>query len=275
MVLRAGFHFLDYMNINPPIILCLGLPGSASTWVFNVCAQLVSLSQRSVKRGYADNLPDLLNTVKPSNERVDTYVIKSHLAGQEFSDYLSANDSFYVLTVRDPRDCVVSLMELFGFSFDYALNQLMCSCDSLMKFQSLGGILLRYEDRFFQSRRTIPMLCQYLGLEAEVDFTSLEHLNSQESIMEFINSFDELPDGRILKVNDDDDDSFDVVTHWHRHHFGDGLTGKWNTRLSKTQKVVINQMLAYPLKRLGYEILDDSKVPVHSQFASSPELIRN
>jgi len=270
-------HFsFDYMNHRiPPMILCLGLQGSASTWAFNVCAQLVTLAQGSVQCVYADCLQDLFNSVKAGEEQASTYVVKSHFADEDFSDYLSATGSRYVLTVRDPRDCIVSLMERFGFPFDVALSHLVCSCHALMRAQSLnGGLLLRYEDQFFQSRRTIPMLRQYLGLGGEVDCASLDRLNSQESIMEFINTFDELPEGRILKINEDSDDALDVVTQWHRHHFGDGLTGKWRTRLSEKQKVLVTTMLAHPLKHLGYEISENAEVSTHSSFAPDRELVR-
>lgn len=232
-------------------MLCLGLPGSASTWIYNICIQLMSSAERPVNCGYIDRLAYLHEKFNATPRQSEVFVIKSHLADEQFFDYVRSTDTKHVLTIRDPRDCIVSLMERFDRSFDLALNMLVASCVALMRFQSHGGMLFRYEDEFFHSSQTILKLCHYLRPQKLIDVKSLMQDYSQESIMEFINSFDQIPSERIERL-DEHGDSYDILTHWHTHHFGDGMVGKWKTRLSADQQARANRALAPALRAFDY-----------------------
>jgi len=236
----------------PTVVLCLGLPGSASTWIYNICILLMSSPEHPANCGYVDRFASLYEKFGVASHQSGIFVIKSHSADEQFFDYVCLTDAKQVLTIRDPRDCIVSLMEQFGHSFDVALRMLVASCNALMRFQSYEGIVLRYEDQFFNSSRTILKLCQYLRLTKLIDVESLMQVLSQESIMEFINSFDQVPSERIEQHNEHRD-SYDTLTHWHTHHFGDGLVGKWKARLSSDQQARANEALAPALHAFNYE----------------------
>ncbi len=65
----------------PKIVLCLGLPGSASTWVYNIVRYLLGQTRRSVAAFYLDdNFADLRAVLEASEEQVDYVVLKSHKA---------------------------------------------------------------------------------------------------------------------------------------------------------------------------------------------------
>lgn len=234
----------------PAFVLCLGLPGSASTWVFNITAHLLSTPQVSLISGYIDTgIAKFLDQLNASDKHIDVVVLKSHQADAALFDFISAHASRCVLSVRDPRDCVVSLMERFGFSFEYALAAVVKSCHSLMRFQRLGVPLFRYEDHFFRSPDALSALHDYLNPGQAVDLDKLGQLYSQAAIEHHIDHFDRLPAGRVQKRGADE---YDGVAHWHRNHFGDGLVGKWSSRLSPLQIAQATLALGASLEQLGY-----------------------
>jgi hypothetical protein len=231
-------------------VLCLGLPGSASTWLFNVCISLAHAKGSLVHVLYTDRISDLSNGLeRGAIGKDDMLVVKSHSAESGFVEALDCPPK-YVLSVRDPRDCVVSFMERFGHSFDCSLDLVAQSCKSLLRAQSAGALLFRYESGFFDSLQTIARLQDYLGIERPVDIGSIMNACSKESIKDFIGRFDSLPDDRIVRKGDDE---FDRMTHWHRNHFGDGETGKWRYRLDSCQQARANAVLANAIERFGYE----------------------
>jgi len=235
----------------PKIVLCLGLPGSASTWVYNIVRYLLGQTQSSVVAFYLDdNFADLQAVLDVSEQQVDYVVLKSHKADSTLFEFLSTHSSGCVLSVRDPRDCIVSLMERFDVSFEDALLALQRSCASLTMYQALGVPLLRYEDQFYHSTETILSLKDYLGVTVPVDLGVAQHLHSRAVVERLIGRFPYLPPGRIRKSGNDE---YDLISHWHRNHFGDGLSGKWRTRLTEQQVVQASLTLAYALKKWGYQ----------------------
>jgi len=234
------------------------MPGSASTWIFNVCVYLMGLPQRKVKVAYTDDrLAECLAEIAAHAERVDVLVVKSHKADSTLFDFVSATQAQCMLSVRDPRDCIVSLMERFDFSFEDALTKLTKSCASLVQFRTLGGPLFRYEDQFFQSAAVISDLHRYLNPRSALNIELLQRLYCQESVQKFIDNFDLLPPTRVRKEGGDE---YDLLKHWHRNHFGDGLSGKWHTRLSAEQQAQAGQTLATALECFGYTRESNSAV---------------
>ncbi|WP_158903534.1 hypothetical protein [Burkholderia sp. L27(2015)] len=234
----------------PKVVLCLGLPGSASTWVYNIVRYLLGQTQRSVVAFYLDdNFAELQAVLEASEHQVDYVVLKSHKADSTLFEFLSTHASGCVLSVRDPRDCMVSLMERFDVSFEDALLALQRSCASLTMYQALGVPLLRYEDHFYRSTETILALKDYLGVTVPVDLGMVQHLHSQAVVERLIGRFQYLPPGRIRKSGNDE---YDLISHWHRKHFGDGLSGKWHTRLTAQQTAQACLTLADSLEKWGY-----------------------
>jgi len=234
----------------PKIVLCLGLPGSASTWVFNIALYLLGKTRRSLVTVYLDdNFADLQAALKASEQQVDYVVLKSHKADVTLFDFLSTHPSGCVLSVRDPRDCIVSLIERFEFSFEGALLALQRSCESLLMYQALGTPLLRYEDEFYRSLETIQALKDYLGVTERIDLEMAQRLHTPAAVERLIGTFAALPPGRIRKYGKDE---YDLISHWHRNHFGDGASGKWRARLTEEQGLRASRVLAQALTRWGY-----------------------
>jgi len=250
-MIRAVLVLCDSMGHRlPKIVLCLGLPGSASTWVYNIVRYLLGQTRRSVVAFYLDdNFADLQAALEANEQQVDYVVLKSHKADSTLFEFLSTHNSGCVLSVRDPRDCMVSLMERFDVSFEDALLALQRSCASLTMYHALGAPLLCYEDHFYRSTETILALKDYLGVTVPVDLGMAQHLHSQAAVERLIGRFQSLPPGRIRKCGNDE---YDLISHWHRNHFGDGLSGKWRTRLTAQQAAQASLALADALEQWGY-----------------------
>ena len=197
----------------------------------------------------AENEAEFLSIAGGAAATGHDLVVKSHYADAGMLGYVAANGAKCVLTVRDPRDCIVSTMERFNESFDQTFVNVKASCDAMMRFMELDALLFRYEDGFAQSPQVLARLKNHLVPEVEVDLAEIAQMHSKESIKQFIGSFDQMEPGRLGKIGGD---MFDSVTHWHSNHFGDGMSNKWRTRLTAEQQEFANRMLATPLARFGY-----------------------
>ncbi len=234
----------------PPLVLCLGLPGSASTWVYNVCIHLCGLRQPYlVSMGYSDQAADFLDKIADADASSVALVVKSHYADAGMRDYVASHGAKCLLSIRDPRDCIVSLMERFGESFDSALINVRASCDAVLRFRHPGVPLLRYEDGFFLSLQALALLQQYLVPEEDVDLDAVGRRYAREAVAQFIAGFGQLEPERLVVRGRD---VSDAVTHWHRNHFGDGMSGKWRSRLSPEQQEGASRALLAALHVFGY-----------------------
>jgi hypothetical protein len=240
------------MRHTPRLVLCLGLPGSASTWIFNVVRQMHGLPRRSILSGYLDRrYEEFLQAMLGVNPTLETIIIKSHRADTSLLRCVSERGAPCILSVRDPRDCVVSLMERFGFSFEHALTVVDKSCRAVLSLAAFDTVLLRYEDGFYRDGQTISDLYRYLQLAEAVDCDTLLSLNARPAVERFIATFDLLPQGRVVRHEHDE---YDKVSHWHRRHFGDGAHGKWRTRLDAEQIATAQVRLAEAIGYFDYGV---------------------
>lgn len=205
------------------LITVAGLPGSASTWAYNAVKLLLENCYPRVYSTYSDDLNDALCDAVVS---YDVVLIKSHVPRKQLAALNAISKGFVVVTVRDPRDAIVSLMQRFGFDFEIAFRKVLESLraiDAMCKGESV--VLLRYEDHFTASPATIMRLAEELGVKASTAFCndlfdSLRPAMVRERIQELRN------EGRILEGSDDSE-RFDPDSHWHLGHVGDGAINKY------------------------------------------------
>jgi hypothetical protein len=90
-------------------------------------------------------------------------VFKSHRPGRSFRDLLKRGDLSLILTVREPRDAVASLMLRWNLDFERALAQVEASARALAR---LAGhhprLLLRYEENFLGRDETLAAVARFL-----------------------------------------------------------------------------------------------------------------
>jgi hypothetical protein len=219
----------------PRIVLCLGLKSSGSTWLFNAVAGILRHAtrgrrNRNVVALYADDFSMLPERAALAS----TLVVKSH----EPSDALMFLARFarakILVSVREPRDAVASLMLRFHHAFEPTLKDMERQSASVARWTSRqNAAVFRYENLFFEDRGTIDRLAAVLGAKISAAagnrlFRSLERERVRKKIATLAEKgkFGSRPGP----------DSFDPVTHWHPGHVGDGKVGKFEAVLTPAQQ---------------------------------------
>lgn len=212
-----------------------GLYRSASTWIFNAYQEIFRLQDVDILHFYSDRLT---NDVRGVGGRNAGGLIKTHLPDDELMAFVSAADHAIVLTIRHPLDCVASCMSQFATPFERALEMVAASADRTLAWNDGFQLsLFRYEDFFFDRISTIANLSRLVGLECTIGesikiFGGLRRQAVRAKI-------DGLIAGGILDASRPLE-SFDIRSHWHPNHVGDGRIGKYRSQLSAGQ---IDQVL--------------------------------
>jgi hypothetical protein len=92
-------------------------------------------------------------------------MLKTHHIKRDLLLLIAAGAAKAIVPMRDPRDCVVSLMQRFHRSFDTALRDVSSSLAHIDAIPSRGVLALRYEDRFAEKRETILKIAAFLGVD--------------------------------------------------------------------------------------------------------------
>lgn len=238
----------------PRLVLAVGVRGSASTWAFNVARELMetALGAAAVMPCFA-NTPDDLAVAGAAGAAC--VVCKTHgIAGL---DRLARQDGARVIvTVRDPRDAVLSLIERFGTPPPVALRGVAESCNAVLTCAAPDCTaqhwpVLRYEDGFFGRPETVALLARHLGVAAAAaDVARIFAAWRTEAVRAFAATVPTLPAERL--VDDGGTFCFDRLTQVHRTHIGDGRVGKWRERFAPTAQAELGRVFAPFLARFGY-----------------------
>jgi hypothetical protein len=224
--------------------------GSASTWTFNVVQKLaaVLVPDRPVAPHFVnESLADL----DPS---AGTLVVKTHATPRDAE--LAARARAIIITIRDPRDALASLMAHNLVPFDIALNVIEASARICARYaKHERAILLRFDDRFFDDPATIERLAAtFDGTLSEADKDRIFAETRREQIENFIANIEALPTAATyFNELTGHDDTLDEVTGWHKHHAGrKGEDGRWRHELSPPQVAAIEWRLWKFMQRFGY-----------------------
>ncbi len=218
---------------------------SASTWTFNVVRRILQTAQMAPldvvfvsgnEKNRAWSGPGRITLIKSHEIRNETRVAE-----------IARHSSKLLVTIRDPRDSVTSLMQAHNYEFSRALDYVETSallCRSFSKDRRAK--LFRYESGFFENMATVTEIAAHLGYElatdqAEAIFASL----TRSEVEKHIGTLPKIPG--ILK-DQASGDFLDPQTQWHSHHAGrTGETGKWKTVLTAGQESEILSRLSFTL----------------------------
>lgn len=237
----------------PRLIGSFGLQGSGSTWVYNVIHAVLETSDVRIARFFAN---DLTHENILALRGADVVLVKAH----EPSAALLATCLFagapVIVTVRDPRDAVVSLMERFGHSFQEAADEVRNSARYLMRLVAdCPAWVLRYEDGFLETPATVSKIAAHLGVEiGERDAGAIFRNHRKGEVAERIGQF--IQEGRMGA--DNPRLQFEAASHWHPNHVGDGLVGKYVGKLTIDQIMAVEIAGRDFMERFGYVPLTSS-----------------
>jgi Sulfotransferase domain len=224
---------------------CIGLHGSASTWVFNVVRELrLAHDPDEALSSYADHPKDL-----PA-AGAKRFVLKSHHGTDEMEAWLAEQNATLILSFRDPRDAAISMAQRFETPLNATVHWLAQDCRRLLRLAPRARLILRYEQRFFERRETVDTLIEIL--QTPVPEPVAEEIfvrYSAENVRAFAQNLHTLPPERIEKS---ETRLMDKVTHIHTPHVGDGEVGKWRRTTAETRANLTKFFEDY-LRELQYE----------------------
>jgi hypothetical protein len=246
------------------IVIAAGMPRAGSTWFFNMVNDLAIAGGfddiRQLRRQH--NLEDVvidkdcrvegLNRKRKLKQRKlirlhrkgFSYAVKSHAAPYSFLKRLLEPDiSSSAYIYRDPRDCIVSAMELgerqrthyadgYYFAqfktFEQTLEHMEISWIKIWEaWEQLGSTyMVRYEDLKQTPIAAITMVLEHLNID-------LPRHTIDTIVMPYVES----PETNTKDI-----------------HFNKGIVGRYKSVLSGEQISLANQRLEPYLKRMGYPL---------------------
>jgi hypothetical protein len=247
-------------------ILCAGAKSSASTWLYNVVAEILrhrseaeansysradesrSSVYGNVRQFYADS-PRGFSKYDP---RVDTLVVQTQQPSDALSTLAACSQFRVVMTIREPRDAVASLMKRFGFSFSGAFKSVAEGDARIVElFRRSVPLVLRFEDRFYEREVTIAAIAEFLGIDLPASLVrEIFNALTRESVAKKIESM------RQSGVLDDlvNPTRHDPQTRWRLGHVGEIAIGQHAEFLSREQQLVVLTATAEYCAEFGYPV---------------------
>ena len=232
------------------ILWCQGMFASGSTWLYNVALAVAAEldPRRRVAGRFVFDLRDTDGLDRPGM----LHVVKAHQARGGVARMASASDAILV-TLRDPRDAVVSLMQYQNFSFCRALLNVGHAAEAcLLLGANPRAVTLHYELGFIDDPATIDGIAGHLGGALSNPARDAIFRSSRRPAVEaLIARLGERP----TTIVDRDGDMYDLASHWHRHHAGrTGESGRWRRLLYPAQVQGIETTLRDWMACFGYRL---------------------
>jgi len=231
------------------MIWCLGMYASGSTWLYNAARETARALHpaREITGTYAERIEELRG-LRPE----DLNIVKTHDLGPAEARFMAANATSILITVRDPRDAVTSLMQHMRHPFGKALERVERSgafCAALAR--DGRAEILSYDAGFTDEPATFDRLAAVLGGALDsAQRAGLFAASRREEIEALIARIEELP-GMARDVKSGD--VVDLETQWHRHHAGrTGEIGRWRRLLPPEAARAIERRMAGFMAQFGY-----------------------
>jgi len=222
----------------------VGLKSSGSTWLYNVAISVLKEAFKGTKIGafYADNF----RMFPPGAWQSRILVLKTHEPSEAILFLNRFTRGEMLISVREPRDSVASLMLRFNHSFESALRDVTVEGERLVALarSSRKALTLRYEDGFPDDIKTVARVARWLGVSISPAVAKrIFRAHTKEAVKQTIKK---------LHGRRRNPDAFDLATQWHPGHVGDGRVGKYKTVLTPAQQKRIERATKAYAKEFGY-----------------------
>jgi len=232
------------------MIWCLGMYASGSTWLYNATRQTAAIAapQLNITACYAETLKQLMALNEPGCH----YIVKTHQLDAAATALMTERATTILLTIRDPRDAVLSLMQHMRQDFFTALRWVENSAVYCGRFLAdPRTIAWRYESGFTDQPETFDRLAGvYKTTLTDAAREALFAGTRRAAIEAKIAGLEGLP---TTVVNARSGDVVDLDTQWHRHHANrTGEVGRWRRMLHPDAVRCIEQRLGGWMSAQGY-----------------------
>jgi hypothetical protein len=227
---------------------CLGMQASASTWIYNAVLKVapILIPDTPAKGRFVAYHGKLGFLDEPGQ----LHIVKTHGVDAQTQLELGKRATSIIISIRDPRDVVASLLLYHDTNFKQALMEVERAAVTCANFAlDPRAFVLRYETQFSEDPVTIDRIAGVFGCELprhERDRVFAE--SRRENVEKLINNLDQLPSARRYG-----EDLFDSETQWHKLHVGrTGEIGKWRRTLSEGQIARIEARFFDWMRRFEY-----------------------
>lgn len=224
-------------------IWCLGMYASASTWLFNVVRQVLQTAQQEkVQVAFVSGEEKALTLELPGT----IMLVKSHeISRESYILEIAKHSRKILITIRDPRDAVASLMQSHGHEFSKSLDLVEQSARLCMSFaKDRRAKLFIYETVFFEDPATVGIIAGHLGYQ--LDNTAIRAIYESLTRSEVEKHIQKMPKIPGILKSRETGDLLDTTTQWHSHHAGrSGEIGKWKRLLTAQQAERIEQRMEF------------------------------
>jgi hypothetical protein len=224
------------------LIICNGMPRSASTWSFNVVLGLLrnSYSGVGVYGGYSEAVAQFLESIPLPCAHV---VLKCHTLDAVGRILAQSGAAKVIFTSRDIADAAASFMAMFNHSFEHALD-VMDSALELHRFHLGGGnaVILRYDEVMSDPPGAVRRIAEYLGLPVDSEIIrEVAAETSFERMSKKVRELDTIKDeGRLVRLPST---SYDPATLLNINHIRDGRSGYGQTVLTAEQLKMVAALI--------------------------------
>jgi hypothetical protein len=221
------------------LVLCNGMPRSASTWSYNVAISLLRHTAQEVYGGYDENLHRFLCGLPASCVHA---VLKCHSLDDAGLGLAQLQAAKVVYTWRDLADATASFMTMFGVDFEDIISVMSSSLDLLLRHRSNGGLILSYEAIMQQPTESVAAVASYLNVAARQELIAeIAEANSFYRMREKVKEISSLEyDGSLIRH---ERTSYDPETLLNLHHIRDGSSGYGAGRLKEDQLRRLEELL--------------------------------
>jgi len=232
---------------------CLGMYSSGSTWAYNVTRQIAASMDPSkpVQEHFVSGVVDVAALGRPGR----THIVKSHdIDNENTVAEISRRANAIIVTIRDPRDAVTSVMLYQDRDFDRSLRQVEKSAHLCARFAGdQRSLLLRYEAGFIDDITTLDRIAESFHHPLPATERARIFASTRRAAIEaFIAELPQLP---VVRINLRRPGHFaDPVTQWHTHHAGrTGEIGRWQHMLTEAQVSEVERRLGDWMDRFSYQ----------------------
>jgi hypothetical protein len=224
------------------LILCNGMPRSASTWSFNVVTGLLRRSNpaQKVQGGYDEDVARFLGGIDWDTAHA---VLKCHSLDPIGHTLVHVGAAKVIYTWRDIADAMVSYMRMFGNDFEHALGVMGTSLQ-LYRFhlESGNAVILGYDDIMTYPADAIDLIARYLGVEGRPEL--IAQVNEETSLERVRKQVDQLnSDEARRRLIRHENTMYDPRTLLIVNHIRDGGSGYGRALLSQEQLGRIDDLM--------------------------------
>jgi len=239
------------------LILNMGIPRSGSTWAFNVFRRILEFKNLSYETSNPLNA-SAVNEEIASNAQDHIKILHFHDVTENVITRARSPECAAFFNIRDPRDVVVSLMQLHDAEFREAMTMAASAFMSLQLASRIPGLMLIPYDHIVDHPEALIFqmalkIGHYIAPQAAADIAEQTSIGKHQARMDYVTQNHDQPEAGIQSAfSGRRHVKFDETSLITDRHIQSGKTGRWKEELSLDHQEELNKTFSNILRQLGY-----------------------